>query len=207
MASSVPPGILVLGPSEWLPVLGGSDSALRSELMTPLEARRKAAETLRSFGVPAILMEEHSRRPGENNFAMFLRLIKDFNIKTYVVIWPLGAKLHGLGVELGYLLQCISVADISPDDVFLMAEQGVAVVQEDESGEVFLTISGEKGNRSKYYEDLKDEGCPIIAWETLATLRFAMLNVVMEHANKHGLMGLVNEAIKARETVTDKSGG
>jgi hypothetical protein len=183
MSASPPPAIMVLGPSDWLPQ-GATASALKPE-MTPLEARRHIATILRAWEVPVVLMEEHEAGEGTTNHSLFTKLIEEYNVKTFLVVWPLGTKTHGLNVEFGFLLSCFSGDKLSPDSVFLLIEEAVVEMEED-GGEVVLSIN-EKGNRTHYYSDLSDAGCPMLLWDNVHSLRLAVLNVALDHSKRHGL--------------------
>ena len=190
--SPPPPGVMVLGPSDWLSA--GLPSNLKLEGITPLEARRMVTSFLRDIGINAVLMEEHAPTDGETNFRLFLRLVGTHNVRTYLLVWPLGSKLHGASIEMGYLLKMITSEQLEPDDVFMLVEQGTFEIEEDADGELVLSTS-EKGNRSRYYADFGDEGCPMLVWDNSVALKLLALNVAMAHAARHGFGSVVEQAV------------
>lgn len=63
------------------------------------------------------------RSAGGGGPLRLLRVIHEHDVRSYVVYWPLGARLHGLGVELGHLLTRMSDSLLAPEDVYLLAER------------------------------------------------------------------------------------
>lgn len=152
------PSVIVLGPSRWLEE-SPEASCLKE---TPLAGRKRVADTLRSMGCEATLMEDHDRRNGEEHFDLLLRVLDERVVRTFLVLWPLGARLHGLEVELGHLLTEVSADRLAPGDVYLLAEKENVGVDGD-SGTVAWS---EPGNRTRYNEDLVALGCPVRRWRT-----------------------------------------
>ena len=132
---------------------------------SPLHARRWLARFLRSTGVDVVVMEEEPDAPGENNLAKFQRLVREHDVTAYLLHVPVGARLHGLSVEVGHLLTRIQDGDLDPARVHLALQLGAASVGDD--GVLALA---EPGNRTRYYEDLIDEGCPVHRWSDRRSL-------------------------------------
>lgn len=75
--------------------------------------------------------------------------------------------------------------------------------EEDADGGVVLSIN-EKGNRTRYYNDLADADCPMMIWDNATALKWSAFNVAMSHVATHGL-GSVEETATAREKASEKS--
>lgn len=152
------PAIMVLGPSRWVErAQEGADLEI-----TPLEAREQVVSSLRRMGCEATLTEAHDRRAGEEHFDLFLRIVEEENVRTYLVFWPLGARLHGLEVELGHLLTEVKGGRLDPENIYLLAEERAAGI---DAGDGTVAWS-EPGKRTRYHEDLVAMGCPIRRWRT-----------------------------------------
>lgn len=175
---SIPPSVIVLGPSRWLE--DAPEASCLEE--TPLAARERVADTLLSMGCEATLMEDHDRRPSEEHFDLLLRVLDEQDARTFLVLWLLGARLHGLEVELGYLLTELSADRLAPEDVYLLAEKGNVGV-DGESGTVAWS---EPGNRTRYHEDLVALGCPVRRWRTERGLLSQARAVGLEHLTAWG---------------------
>lgn len=125
----------------------------------PMRARRRLAEFLRGAGALVVVMEDEPDASGENNLAKFQRLVRDHGVTTYLLHIPLGARLHGVSIEVGHLLTRIQDGALDPARVHLALQHEAAPV--DDEGVLALA---EPGNRTRYYEDLLDEGCPVHRW-------------------------------------------
>lgn len=143
----------------------------------PLLARRRLAKTLRSAGADVVVMEDEPDAPGENHLAKFQRIVRERGVTTYFLYVPLGARLHGLSVEVGHLLTRIQDCDLDPARVHLALQQGATSVDDDG----VLALS-EPGNRTRYYEDLVDEGCPVHRWGDRHALARHAVAVLLEDA-------------------------
>lgn len=141
----------------------------------PLKARLELARRMRATGTHAIVMEEEDDVAGENNFAKFRRLLDDNAPITYLVMVPLNARLHGISVEIGHLLTLIQEDRLDPARVHLMLQS--LLVSLDDDGMLALN---EPGNRTQYYEDLVDEGCPIHRWADWRELNNHAVAVALE---------------------------
>lgn len=106
----MPPAVIVLGPSTWI----ADEDPDRVVAGTPLDIRRDIAWRIRRLGVPAFVLEDEEKGPREDNFAFFLRIQEEREVRTFVLFWPLGARLHGLDVEVGHLLTRLSDGQLEP---------------------------------------------------------------------------------------------
>lgn len=168
--------IMVLGPTLWREARG--HAVVRQ---SPLDARRALAQLIREQGTDAVIMEERNPATGEDNFAFFRRLIDEASVRTFVLFWPLGARLHGLDVEIGYLLSQMEEGRLDARDVYLLAEKRLLGVR---SGEAILAWS-EPGNRTRYHEDLVARGCRIRRWSSEDALRAHVSAIVLEHQKRY----------------------
>lgn len=141
----------------------------------PLRVRQELARRMRSTGTHAIVMEDEPDREGENNFAKFRRLIDENRPVTYLVLVPLHARLHGISVEIGHLLTLIQEGRLDSGRVHLFLQSLLASVDHD--GALALN---EPGNRTRYYEDLIDEGCPVHRWTDRRELNNHAVSVALE---------------------------
>lgn len=174
----MPPSILVLGPSEW-----ARDGPDRPVPMDPLEVRRGLAGQMKRTGAPALVLEDQEMTDAEDDFAFFERVVKENEVRTFVVYWPAAAKLHGLNVEIGHLLTRLSQKSLAPDAVVILAEERVVGI---DHGKGVLTFA-ERGNRTRYHPSLIARGCVVRRWRTGATLRRLARAVAAEHRERHGL--------------------
>lgn len=142
-----------------------------------MEIRRNLARLLPGFGIHTVLMEDEKRKPGEAHFDLFLRLVEERQVATFVIFWPIGARLHGLEVELGYLLSRLSDGTLSPEDVYLLAEERTLGVDERAS----MLAWSEPGNRTRYHQDLVAHGCPIRRWSDPSSLLAQAAAIGLEH--------------------------
>lgn len=152
---------MLLGPSRWFDETG--HPALDR---TPFEIRCALARFLDELGVDTVLMEDEVKDPGQTHFDLFLRLVEERQVSTFVIFWPIGARLHGLEVEVGYLLSSLSKGTLSPDAVYLLAEERALGLD----GRSSTVAWSEPGNRTRYHEDLVAHGCPIRRWSDRASL-------------------------------------
>lgn len=114
-------------------------------------------------------------RNTENNFEKFRRLIEERSVSTFLVVVPLHSRLHGTSVEIGHLLTEIQEERLSPGCVHLALQVLLASV--DDEG---LMALKEPGNRTWYYEDLIDEGCPVHRWKDWVELNRHAAAVALE---------------------------
>lgn len=150
---------MVLGPSVWL----DGDRVASSVPDEPLETRRRIARALRARDLDAFLMEDEEQEEGEPNTALFRRLVKEKDVQRFLVYWPLGARLHGLEVEAGALLQWLENGILEPAQVYLLVERGVV-----DEGEV--SALSEPGNRTRYHEDFEGYEVRIRVWDDAYSL-------------------------------------
>lgn len=169
--------IMVLGPSRWRESAG--HSFLRG---SPLEIRRDLASLMCKDGATAFVMEDHEPGESEDNFGFFQRLVDERQVTTFVLFWPLGARLHGLDVEIGYILTQLEAMALRPRDVYLLAEKRLIDLR---SREAVLAWS-EPGNRTRYHEDLVARGCKVRRWSTEHALKAHATAVVLEHQKTDG---------------------
>lgn len=144
---------------------------------------------MRATGTAATIMEDEPEREGENNFAMFRRLIHEGHPITYLVLVPLNARLHGISVELGHLLTLIQENRLDAGRVHLFLQSLLGPLDED--GVLALN---EPGNRTRYYEDLVDEGCPIHRWADWRELNNHAVAVALEDdsVSRRGEAGILS---------------
>lgn len=151
---------MVLGPSVWL-----DDDRVASQAPDdPLEMRRRIATALRARDLDAFLMEDEEQRDGESNTAFFRRLVTERAVQRFLVYWPLGARLHGLDVEAGGILQWLERGVLEPDRIYLIVERGVV-----DDGPV--SALSEPGNRTRYHEDFERYEVRIRVWDDPYSLR------------------------------------
>lgn len=168
--------MMLLGPSRWQthithPILD----------QDPLQVRKRLAAIARSLGAPALLMEEQEPRPEEDNFAFFARIIQRWNVTSFILFWPLGARLHGLDVEIGHILTRLEEDDLSVEDVYLLAEKRIIDIDAKDG----IIAWSEPGNRTRYHEDLIARGCPVRRWESKQSLAAHMAAITLEHQHRH----------------------
>lgn len=173
----MPATIMLLGPTKWRgegrhPILRGS----------PLDTRLALAQLMRDEGAGAFIMEERDAAAGEDNFAFFRRLIREKSVRTFVLFWPFGARLHGLDVEIGHLLSQMEEGRLDAREVYLLAEKRLLGIR---SRRATLAWS-EPGNRTRYHEDLVARGCRIRRWANEEALRAHVSAIVLEHRRRHG---------------------
>lgn len=89
---------------------------------------------------------------------------------TYLVYWPRGGRLHGLTWELSKPESDVREGRLDRRRLRLLAEEEVILIDE-ASGEADFV---EQGNRTTYYQDLLDMGCPIHLWPDYEHLRFIL---------------------------------
>lgn len=162
--------IMILGPSAW--------KHPKRESPTPLEVRlmlRDVGEF--AVGERPLLMEDEPDLPGELNFGKFRRVIRERDVQTFAVYWPAEARLNGVDIELGFLLSAIHEGRLDSADVYLLIEKKITKIGE--KGNLELS---ESGNRTRYYQDLINVGCPIRRWRNEEELATAMANIATEHA-------------------------
>lgn len=156
--------VFLLGPSR---EDGGND--------TPLQARLELARRMRATGTDVVVMEDEPDVEGENHFAKFLRLTQQRKVTTFLLIVPLKSRLHGLSVEIGHILTEIQEGRLPAGQVHIAPQILLASI--DDAGVMALQ---EPGNRTRYYEDLIDEGCPIHRWKDWAELNHHVAAVALE---------------------------
>jgi hypothetical protein len=166
---------LILGPSRWdedshTEVPNWLQRRASEDTTSPLGARRGIATYLRDLGVDAVLMENWPERAGELRSTRFLRVIREAAVASFLVYWPRGARLHGVTWELSKLETRVRSGKLARRRVRLLAEAGVIDLDE-ASGEAEFT---EAGNRTTYYQDLVQLGCPIHMWSDYEHLRFTL---------------------------------
>lgn len=125
-------------------------------------------------------MEDKQARPGEPHTRRFFRIIQERYVQTFLVYWPLGARLHGLDKEFGHLTEWIERGHLLPEQVFVLTESGRL---EDDPETGVMSIN-EPGNRTRWYEDFYAYGCPIRVWDNERSLFLHALGVLVEHARR-----------------------
>lgn len=166
---------LILGPARWSP---GTHSELPSWLVrrsagdpsSPLGARRGISTFLRDLNVDSVIMEDWIEKEGETRSGRFLRVVREARVTSYLVYWPKGGRLHGLTWELSKLESDVRDSRLDRRRIRLLAEEGVVGVDEATGEGSFV----EEGNRTTYYQDLLDLGCPIHVWPDYEHLRFVL---------------------------------
>lgn len=165
--------IIVLGPSEWL----GASDGKRVLDAKPLDVRRRIVAAMKPFA-SSFVLEDEKQREHETNIEFLLRTLKERDVQKFVVFWPYGARLHGLGIEAGHLLSELAHDRLDPRFVVVLAERRALRV--DPSRGVFEFA--EPGNRTRYYQDLVAYGCPIRRWTTEASLLRLSRAIAFERA-------------------------
>lgn len=177
--SLLAPGIIVLGPSRWT---DEGDEA-RSFEVSPLEVRRAIVERLEALGTPALILEDQKMREEEDNFEFFVRVLDHADIQTFVLFWPVGARLHGLEVEIGHLLTRMEDGKLEPGAVYVLAEKRNLGVEEKEA----VLAWKEPGNRTWYHEDIIARDCPVRRWTSPRSLWGHVGSIAWEHRERHEL--------------------
>lgn len=147
----------------------------------PLQARLELARRMRATGTDAVVMEGTPDVEDENNFEKFRRLILEQGVTTFFLVVPLNSRLHGLSVEIGHLLTEIQAGRLPAARVHIAPQILLASI--DDEG---LMALKEPGNRTRYYEDLIDEGCPIHRWRNWAELNRHAAAVALEDSLRPG---------------------
>lgn len=178
---------MVLGPSRWRDGTGTRrEPAEAEQVETPLELRRRVARALDRIDVEALLLEDQPPKDPEDHFRLFTTTIRDRDVTTFLLVWPLGARLHGLDVEIGYLLARLEDATLGPDDIFLLAEHAVVGIDTGPSDTDRAVLAwSEPGNRTRYHQDLIARGCPIRRWSSVESLERHAVAVGLEHRRRH----------------------
>lgn len=166
----VGPHVMVLGPSR---DHQGND--------WPLRMRRNALKELQRRGVPAVIMEDVPTIEGETNSKKFERIVSQFAVGTFLIVWPKTCRLNGLDVEIGILLGKINAGILDPSDIKIIAHEENAVMHHATGEWKFI----EKGNRTHYYQDLVDEGCVIQSFKTEPHFLYNVRSAGLEHAQRH----------------------
>lgn len=173
------PAVMLLGPSKSLP------NAL-SCVEDFNAARHGVAVVVRELA-PALIMEDEPNAPGEGPpyTKKFHRLVREHDVRTFAVLWPLHAQMNALDVELGFLLDALEAVRLQPDDVQLLVERADPErdLREDK-GEVVLALD-ERGNRGSYYQDFAAYGCPMRRWGTKAGLVAQAASLALDHALRY----------------------
>lgn len=175
------PAVMVLGPSRWRSQDQGHDVLDAS----PLDVRRRIVAKVRELGVNGVLLEDAAEEVPMDNFESFLRTVAGHHVQTFILFWPIGARLHGLDVELGYLLTRMSEGTLAPEDVGLLAQQHR--FEEDTLDEVIAY--SEPGNRTRYHDDLMARGCPVYRWSNAGQLWRQVRAMAEDHRWRHAGSG------------------
>ena len=166
------PHVVILGPSK--------DHAGKT---WPIELRLRLLKALARMRCPAVVMERVPDLEGENPARKFDRILRDWNVRTFLIVWPKGCRLNGLDVELGWLLNELVNERLDPRDVQLVTQVDHLKVKDD--GDEGTWAMGETGNRTRYYAALVDEGCTIRRYETLADMSRNANAAALEHMQRH----------------------
>lgn len=173
--SPLVPAIIILGPSRWI-----TDRGPKAFDATPLDMRRRLSSMLRNHGASAVVLEDERQHAREDHFGFLLRVLRERDVRSFLVFWPFGARLHGLEVELGHLLTQMEHHRLAPEDVYLL-------VQRRNLPTVGETLAlHEQGNRTRYHEDLIARGCRIRRWDTEAELLAHATAAAWDHRRRHG---------------------
>ena len=166
------PHVVILGPAK--------DRAGKD---WPLHLRLQMLKALAKMKCPAVVMERVPDLDGENPARKFDRIVRDWNVRSFLVVWPKGCRLNGLDVELGWLLREIVGGQLDAQDVHLVTQVDHLKIKDDRDEGVWAM--GEPGNRTRYYGALVDEGCTIRKYATLPDLRRNALASAIEHLQRH----------------------
>jgi hypothetical protein len=170
------PHVVILGPSK--------DHAGQG---WPLELRSRVLKALSRMKCPAVVMEHVPDLEGENAARKFDRIIRDWNVRAFLVIWPKGCRLNGLDIELGWILKELVSEHLDPRDVQLVTQ--VDHIKIKDEGDEGTWAMSETGNRTRYYAALVDEGCTIRRYASLADMNRNVNAAGLEHIQRH-LAGL-----------------
>lgn len=174
------PSVMVLGPSKWIEDDPRYVSNIRAS-MTPLELRQRVAEKVRVVA-PAIIMEDEPPATTDVWLKKFLGLIEEHDVRTFLIIAPLGARHNGLDIEVGHLLTRL----FDPDHGKRLHHDDVAILAESKLLDIGLVLGwSEPGNRTNYYNDLIAAGCILMRWDSLDALFANALAVAVDHATRH----------------------
>lgn len=153
---------MVLGPSKWL-----DPERVRSNLSeSPLVIRRQLSDLCASWGLHSFLMEDHEKEKGESNTALFTRIIKENDVRHFLVFWPIGARLLGLEKEAGDLLRWLNDERLAPSQVYLLVEKTMADDDESEG----MGALNEPQNRTRYHTDFLSYEVPVRFWDDMDSL-------------------------------------
>lgn len=130
--------------------------------LSPLDIRAALVGHLMEQGHDATAMEMHDRRASETNIGLFLRVVREQDVEQFFVYWPANAQRAGLDVELGALLTWLHEG--RDPDIRIFVEENAGTT----ANGAFESL--EKGQRTRYYEDLASYGCPIVEWEDMRAL-------------------------------------
>lgn len=171
------PAVMFLGPTKRLGTPGP-----QSVLGDFAEARREQTALAGRLEIPFVLMEEAPGRAGEAYTDKFFRVVDEGGVRTFIVLWPVHAQMNALDVEFGFFLARLRDGALEADAVQLLVERRVAALRE-EGGEAVLA-SDEAGNRTFYYGDFAQYGCPFRRWGTPLALFRQTADVLREHAER-----------------------
>jgi len=168
--------IMFLGPTKLKEQDAGQQQSILRTFPDLLAVRRELRDqVVRSRGIPCIVMEDFPDRPKHTD--KFLGLIAEHNVDSIFIIWPYGSIHNGMDIELGHILGWLATKRWSPDAITIFTEHGVVTTD----AEDHIIGHGEKGNRSRYYDDLLAYGVPYFHWRTLVGLHRQVFAACIEH--------------------------
>lgn len=160
--SEVPPSFLTRAADGTAPRPAGEPS--------PLDVRRALVLIAARPDVVATVMEDWTRQGKELHSDLFRRIESEARITHYVIFWPKGGRLQGLGWELSDLVHRIMDRRLDRRAVRIFAERGI--VDWDHGTEEYVFLEPE--NRTRYYNDLLQLECPVRVWDDYSELAFAL---------------------------------
>lgn len=166
------PSVFILGPSRWL----DADNVLSRLEGDPLETRRALVDLAGRFDAEAFVMEDQEPQQDETNSAMFRRLVRERDVQAFLVLLPLGARLHGVEKEFGALLEWLEQGWLTGDKVYVLAEK--SLYEESEDGQ--WGALSEPGNRTRYHEDLPAHDVRLRLWDDIGSMTAHAISVFAE---------------------------
>lgn len=173
--------IMLLGPSEYLDPLAEHEIPGK-----PVDVRESLVDYITGHCEGrAVMMELTTQRTGESNTDLFDRILDQSPVTAFIVYWPLGCKLLGVEWELGMLVQKFRYEKFPPGRVYILQQKGIlndANLEKEGEDDCLTEVvaTDEKGNRTRYHEDLYKFGCKVRIWDSKESLLRHVSEVVNE---------------------------
>ena len=172
--------IMVLGPTEYIDAdahhaIEGEPRQIRSDIVDYVNNHIEGR---------AVMMERWPNRKGEPHSHKFDRILEEAPVSAFLIYWPLGAKLHGLEFELGMLVQKNKYLDFPGERIYILQERGLlddkGLAAEGEASVTEVVGMNEKGNRTRYHDDIYALGAKVRVWDTQESLLRHVSEVKLE---------------------------